>query len=114
VKSFDVSSYLTLSFIATGLFLWAVYIKSSHKVVDVIKNKTALKIGFMSLLYGIAYICYYSAYKVGNNAAQMASLFQTTSILTVLLAIVILREKSKLVIKLIAAVISFIGILLVK
>ena len=71
------------------------------------------KLGMLSILYAASAITIFSAYQVGRNAAQIAPLNQTSTILTVILAIIFLKERSQLVRKLLGGLLSFIGIVLV-
>ncbi|MBI2641231.1 EamA family transporter, partial [Candidatus Roizmanbacteria bacterium] len=114
VKAFNVPSYLTLQYLITSMFLWVVYHKKTEKIKTLVQSKTIHKIALLAIAYGTASITYLSAYKLGNNAAQIGTIFQVSSILTVLLAIIILKEKSGIPMKIVAAVLSFIGVLLVK
>ncbi len=114
IKAFNVPSYLTLQYLITSIVIWALYPKKTKKIIALAKNNVINKIALLAIAYGAASITYLSAYKLGNNAAQIGTIFQISSILTVLLAIVILKEKSAIPIKIIAAILSFIGVLFVK
>lgn len=113
LKQFDVTTYSALGFLAPGLFIWATHPTSTKKIVALPKSKIFPKIALLGLIYGIAYLTYNSAYFSGNNAAQIAAIFQVSAVLTVLIAVVLLKERSRLLTKILAALISFIGVLLV-
>ena len=75
-----------------------------------------LSIGFASsaLIYTVAVITVYAAYQIGRNAAQIASITPTYSILIVILAAIFLNERDRLPRKLSAATLAIIGIFLLK
>ena len=112
VQTFDVASYVT--YIASSLFILTVHPKKIRAIIPLIQSKVTGKILLLSFVYGITSITYLLAYKLGNNAAQLGALFQVSSILTVFFAIFLLKERSSLAVKLVAGVLSFIGVLLVK
>ena len=113
IRNFDVPSYLGIAFIVPALAVWMVFPKSSSKMLPMLKKSFLKKLGVLSVLYATSAITIFLAYQIGRNAAQIAPLNQTSTILTVLLAIIFLGEKSQLTRKLIGAVLSFIGIILV-
>ena len=113
IRNFDVPSYLGIAFIVPALAVWMVFPKSSSKILPMLKKSFLKKLGVLSVLYATSAITIFLAYQIGRNAAQIAPLNQTSTILTVLLAIIFLGEKSQLTRKLIGAVLSFIGIILV-
>ena len=113
IRNFDVPSYLGIAFIVPALAVWMVFPKSTSKMLPMLKKSFLKKLGVLSVLYATSAITIFLAYQIGRNAAQIAPLNQTSTILTVLLAIIFLGEKSQLTRKLIGAVLSFIGIILV-
>lgn len=113
LKKFDVATYSALGFIAPGFFIWIINPKSTNKILRLPKNKIFPKIGLMSLIYGVGYLSYNFAFFTGQNAAKIAAIFPITAVLTVLLSVLLLKERSNLLKKFIAVIISFVGVLLV-
>lgn len=113
VQKFDVPSYYTISFLIPGFLMWIVFPKSTPKIMEVVRTPTFYKIIVLAAVYGISSITYMLAYTVGKNAAQIASISQVSTVLTVIVAIFLLNERKNIWKKVIAAVISFIGVLLV-
>lgn len=105
LKRFDVATYSALGFLAPGFFIWAINPKSTKKILALPNEKVFPKIGLLGLVYSIAYLTYNFAFAASHNAAQTAAIFQVSAVLTVLLAIVLL--------KLLAATVGFAGVLLV-
>ena len=113
VKSFDPASYMTIAFLLPGLFILALYPKKLKTVATLRSKDTIVKMLVLSVAYGLSAVTYVSAYRVGNNAAQIGAIAQVSTILTVLCAIVLLQEKSSVPKKILAGVISVIGVILV-
>lgn len=113
VRSFDVVTYLGISFTVPAVVMLLVFYKSFPKVKLLLKDSIMKKIFLLSAIYGVDAVFYLYAYKAGNNAAQLAGIAQITTILTVLAAIFILKEKSHVWIKILAGIVSFVGVLLV-
>ncbi len=113
LKSFDVATFSAIAFIIPGIFIWLINPKSTGKILALPKDKFFPKIGLMGLIYGTAYLTYNFAYFSGQNAAQIAAIFPISSVITVLISMVLLKERQKMLIKLLAAIISFVGVLLV-
>ncbi|OGG11779.1 hypothetical protein A2Z00_05460 [Candidatus Gottesmanbacteria bacterium RBG_13_45_10] len=114
VKTFDVVSYEAITYIATSLFIWLIYRHKTREVLSLARDTIIGKIAFLSIAYSISSVGYFMAYKLGNNAAQLGALYQLSSVLTVLFAIVLLNEKSNVKTKIFAGLLSFAGMLLVK
>lgn len=113
LNNFDVPSYLVIAFIIPSLSVWAVYPKSAVKMGPLLESKTLLKIGLLGFFYAISAITVYLAFQIGKNTAQISSLGQTATIVIVILSIVFFREREDLWQKLLAVIISFIGVILI-
>lgn len=114
VNNFDVPSYLTIAFILPSLVVWAIYPKSTAKMKPLFERKTLLKLGLLGLFYAVSAITIFLAYQIGKNASQIAPLNQTATIITVVLSVIFLKERTDLLRKLLGAIISFAGVILVK
>jgi uncharacterized membrane protein len=77
-------------------------------------NPSKILVISSAIFYTVAVLTVYGAYQIGRNAAQISSLTQTSTILIVILAAVFLNEKDRLPRKFIAAVLSIIGVVLLK
>lgn len=113
VRSFDVPSYLSLAFILPALAVWAVTPAVTVKIKSLLTQSFLTKLSWLGIIYAVSAITIFLAYQVGRNAAQIAPLNQTSTIITVVLAIIILKEKALLVKKLLGAALSFVGVMLV-
>ena len=117
LRSADLPSYLCLTFILPGLAVWAVNPQSTSKMTLLLKKATFEKLGTPTLVYiasimmAISYIMLFLSYQIGRNATQIAPLQQSVTVVTVLLGIILLKERADLWKKIAGAVLSFIGIL---
>jgi len=114
VNNFNVPSYLTIAFIVPSLAVWAIYPKSTVKMKPLFERQTLSKLGLLGIFYAISAITIFLAYQVGKNASQIAPLNQTATIITVVLSVIFLRERSDLLRKLLGAIVSFVGVVLIK
>lgn len=112
VRNFDVPSYMAIAFIIPALAVWAIFPKSTIKMKPMLEKGFLKKLGILGIFYAVSALTIFFAYQIGRNAAQIAPLNQTSMILTVVLAIIFLKEKSQLGRKLLGLILSFIGILL--
>lgn len=113
LKVFDVKSYSPFGFLIPSFLIWGLNLRSSKNIIKLPRLKIFPGIVLLAAIYSASYLFYNLAYFSGNNAGQMAAIYQITSVLTVILAIILLKERSKLLIKLLAAILGFIGVLLI-
>ncbi|HRN85823.1 MAG TPA: EamA family transporter [Candidatus Dojkabacteria bacterium] len=109
---FDYVPYLFVDFIVPGMILFLARPKSIPESVELLKEKLGPKILLFSTLYAIAAITFFAALTQADNASLVSGVGQVGSIVTVLLGIVLLKERKDLSKKLIAASLSFIGLIL--
>lgn len=113
VRRFDAASYEAVAFVLPGIVLLAVYAKSIKKMASLFVPHILLKLFLLCTIYATAAVTVVLAYQAGRNAAQLGALSQTTTILTVLFAVIFLKETSNLWKKIIGAVLAFVGIVLI-
>ncbi|MDE2025416.1 MAG: DMT family transporter [Patescibacteria group bacterium] len=106
-------TYSFLDFVLPGIVLFFLYFKSVKKYASIVLNpqKFATFI-LLCLLYAIFGIAILLAYKYGGKATVIGAISQTATILTVLLAIVFLRERDNITKKLVGSVIAVVGVIL--
>jgi drug/metabolite transporter (DMT)-like permease len=113
IRSFDVASYLTFGFFLPALLIWLIHPKKTSEIISVARNTSLWKTVLLAAFFGISALTTLLAYKIGSNAAQIGALSQVTTILTVFAAIFLLSERKSLILKIIAGVISVLGVLLI-
>lgn len=113
LQKVDVFLYTPLFFIVPNIFIWAIYPKSTKKIISLFTSPLLPKILLLGAFFAISGLTYQMAYQVGRNAAQIASINQTQTIITVVAATIILNERKDYLKKIIASTLTFVGILLV-
>lgn len=112
LRSFEVYPYVALAFIAPAIFTASVFPKSLRNMSGFLRKSLLLKMLILSVIYSGSAITFFFALKLSSNSSQLASINQLVTVVTVLLSIIILKEKQELIRKFFASIISFIGLLL--
>jgi drug/metabolite transporter (DMT)-like permease len=110
-KSSDLLTWTMLSFAGTPLILLLFKPNLVSHLKHFINNKSILLIVLIALVWSIDNIASLAAYKLGK-VSVVAPLLQTSIILSVLVSILFLHERSRLYWKLLAAVVCFMGVVL--
>jgi drug/metabolite transporter (DMT)-like permease len=113
LKSFDPLSYVAFGFLLPGLFIWAINYKLTPKILSFTKTELFPKLALLSLFFATTYSTYCLAFSSSQDGAKIGAIFPVSSILTVLISIILLKERDRLPIKIAAALISFLGVYLV-
>lgn len=114
VGKVDLFFYLPLIFLFPAIFAGILNYKKMLRVRKIVSLKDFLQLSLLALLFSVSATSTLTAYTKGHNAAQIAVLNQTSTILIVLLGIIFLGERSHMKLKIIGAVISLIGVYLVR
>ena len=113
-QGIDVPSYTAFAFLAPAVLLAALRPASARQALALVRSPRALSRTIVfSLLFAVATLSIYSAFVVAPNVSLVAMLIRIQTILTVALGIFFLKERSDLGRKLLAAGISFAGIVLI-
>ena len=109
----DGLSWAAISFVGTALVAYFVRPKSIHKMRTLLKTKIFTKLIILAVFYAIGSLAMLFAYKEGTFSI-VTPLRQTSIIVTVLLALLfIAKERNRIKTKLLAALVCFIGVLLI-
>lgn len=114
VTRVDLFFYLPLIFLFPAIFAGFLNYKKMLRVSKIVSLKDFLQLSLLALLFSISATATLTAYTKGHNAAQIAILNQTSTILIVFLGIIFLKERSHIKLKIIGAVVSLIGVFLVR
>lgn len=109
------ATYMVFSFLVPAL-LTAAFIPGAVKKIKPMLgwNKSNFLIIIGAILLNFGSIAYYLALKAGGEVSQIGPIFQSTTILTVILGIVFLNERENLGRKMLGAIIVFLGVLNIK
>lgn len=110
--SFNIYPYITIGFIAPSLLMAAVYPKELKHIKIFLDKKILKKMLILSVLYAFNAVAFFAALQKSDNSSQVASVNLTSVIATVVLAAIFLKERDNLPKKVIGAILSFVGLLL--
>lgn len=112
IRKTDSDLATALRTIVVLLFSWImVFIVGSHETIGNISDKSLLFLVLSGLATGASWICYFKALSMGD-INKVVPIDKSSTILTVLLAIICFDETTNLLIKLIATSILAVGIFL--
>lgn len=114
LRSFDLFSYTTIAFLFPAVFLILIKPKSVKKIKLFFDRRRLVKMVVLAIVYGGAALAMGASYQAGGEASQIAPITQSSVILTVLLAAVLLKERSNLLNKIAGAIAVFLGVVLLK
>jgi len=112
LRDFEVFSFMVYVSFLVMLALILINPRVVKKIPFYFKPKRALNIVCTSINDGLANIFTFMAYQIGRNALQIGPLAATQTIVTVLLAIIVLREKDNMFQKIFGAIIAVVGTIL--
>ena len=112
IKKTDSDLATALRTIVVLVFSWImVFVVGSANSITVIEPKSLIFLILSGLATGASWICYFKALSVGD-INKVVPIDKSSTVLTVLLAIICFGETSNLVVKLIATAILAVGVLL--
>lgn len=114
LRTLDVFLYTPISFVLTSLFAGLLSPKGVVQIIPLIKSAQFPKIVFLSTLFAFTSLTYYFSLQISRSAAQVASINETRIMITVILAVIFLKERSYLWRKLFAALLCSFGVLLLR
>lgn len=113
VKFFDPYSYVVIGFLLPGLAITLFYPKKLTNLKVYFKKSFIYKMIILCLLYGLSSVAFFAALQITPNSSQLFSINSFGAIITVILSIIILKENDRIAKKILGAVISVAGLLLV-
>jgi len=113
VSSLPVYPFVTLAFLLPALLIVLARPKEVVHIKYFLGKRTLLKTLFFCSFFAAGAITYYTALQRTTNLPQATTINTTSVILTALLSIIFLKETSFLKRKLLGALLSFIGLILV-
>lgn len=110
----DLFFYMPLIFLLPSIFIGLINFKKMLRINKFLNLKETFNLGLLALMFSVSATSTFMAYQKGHNIAQIAVLNQTSTILIVLLGIIFLKERSHIKLKIIGAIVSLIGVFLVR
>lgn len=112
LKSFNLYPYVALAFIVPPIFMAIAYPKSISKMKVFLEKKILIKMILLCVIYAISSVTFFAALQSSSNSSQITTVNLTSVILTVILSIIFLKERDFLVRKILGAILSFAGLIL--
>lgn len=113
IEWFDFIPYLTLDFLLPAIILIAIKPKVVKEFGKLLIPKTLPIILLFSTLYALAALTFFGAMDASDNTSLVSSIGQITTVATVILGIVVLKEREDMKKKLLAGFLGFAGLLLI-
>ncbi|MBI2588944.1 DMT family transporter [Candidatus Saccharibacteria bacterium] len=111
---YDVISYFTLSFMGTPVLFGLLSSAARSSAISIARNsRQFLGTAMLAALYVTSAVTLYYAFGKGQELSILISLSQIGTILVVISAAILLKERRYLTRRLAAAVVSFIGVLFI-
>jgi drug/metabolite transporter (DMT)-like permease len=112
LKFFNFYTYTFINFMLPSLLCGGIYYSQLKELKYLLKPNIFMKIIILCIVVAISVSSFFWAFQIGNNSSQIVSLSLTNVIVAVLLSIVFLGERENIVKKIIAGILSFVGVLL--
>lgn len=112
LRNYDSSNFLIYSYLLPVVALLLLKPKSIMKLKYYFLKGRAIKVVLLSLCDTFGMLFLYLAYQVGRNAAVIGPLRSTNIIVTVILAIIILKERVNIKNKIIGSILAVAGVTL--
>jgi drug/metabolite transporter (DMT)-like permease len=111
---FDVLSYEAIAFVSTPIILPLISKSARVASVEMLRDfKKMLGMSALAICYALSSVLLFYAFNKGQKFSVLSSLNQTQTVVVVLAAAILLRERRYIMRRLVAAIISFIGVLLI-
>ncbi|MCA9386252.1 DMT family transporter [Candidatus Dojkabacteria bacterium] len=104
---------LVILFLLPGVIAIIAKPRELKKITNVLNKESLIYLLSMSTIWGCAAIFYYKAIVVSHSVSLVVSLGQLSTIITVLLGLVILKEYENWGVKIAAGILSFIGLIVI-
>ena len=112
LRKFDATSFAVYTNWLPVIALLLIRPRSFKKLAFYLKRKNAINISLVSISDISATLFLFYAYQVGRNASQIVPIMATQTIVTVFLAVIILKEKNYMLQKIAGGIFAVIGTIL--
>lgn len=112
LRTFPVLPYVFIGFVTPGIGIALLRIRSVARIPVLLKGSLVLKLTALCAIYAVSAVAFFIGLQKAPNASQVITINLTSVIVSVILAIIFLRERTDWIKKLIGAALSFVGLLL--
>lgn len=112
MKEADPLSYLCIAFLLPGFFIILIQPHAVLKIGDFLQKSLFIKMLALTVVFSFAALTFYSALGLGAPASQLGTINQSSVILTILLSAFILKERDRIGLKILSAILVTIGVYL--
>ncbi len=113
VSYFDPYSYVVVGFLFPALLISVIYPKKLAGIKVFLNKKYIYKMMLLCLTYGLSATSFFAALSITDNASQLFSINAFSVITVVIFSILFLKERDFMPRKILGAVLSLVGLLLV-
>ena len=113
LRYFDVFPYSFLGFVLPAITVMAFYPRSVKNMKVFLTRRSFINMVILSLFYATSVILFFFALQIAKNSSEVVSLNSLGVVVTVILAIVFLRERKRMVWKVMGSILGFLGLLLI-
>ena len=112
LRTFPVVPYVFIGFITPGIGIALLKLRSISQIPVLLKLNVVWKIIVLCAIYAVSAVAFFIGLQKAPNASRVITINLTSVIVTVILAIIFLKERTDWVKKVIGAALSFAGLLL--
>jgi len=112
LRTYDATNFLIYSEFLPIIAIMLLQPKIIKKLQYYFQKDKAVKLLLLSLFDALGTLALYLAYQVGRNASVISPLSATRVLVTTILAIVVLKERTNVVNKILGAIVTVIGVIL--
>lgn len=113
LKTLDPYPYLVMAFVLPAILMSVLKRRKLRKISVFLKRRMFSKMFIISIFYALNAVAFFTALKIAPSASQVGLVNLTGVVVTVILAIIFLKERDNIARKLISAILCFIGVYLI-
>lgn len=113
LNELNLYQYTILGFLFPAIFTSIIYFKRLYLIKNFITDRKIISIFGLSICYSISALTFFGALQIAPVSSQIIAINLTSTILIAVLGIIFLKERSNIFSKILGAIISMIGLLLV-
>ena len=113
LKSFSLYPYIFSAFVFPAVLVLSFNLGKIKKMKVFLEAKILVKMILLCIAYASASVTFFSALQIAPSSSQVVTINLVSVVITVILSIIILKERKNIGQKFIGAILSFIGLILV-